>query len=115
MSHSRTDHSPQWTDMIQDDYGINETVAVSKYCPLDYCNEKDSNMSLKGSDSQCNYNHSGTLCGECHPGLSLDLGSTQCLYVVPTSTLLFSYHSHWQDLRLSFPLNYLTSLYLKEH
>ena len=36
-------------------------------------------MTLSEPDSQCNYNHSGTLCGRCQPGLSLALGSAQCL------------------------------------
>ena len=30
-------------------------------------------------DFQCSYNHSGTLCGGCQPGLSLALESAQCL------------------------------------
>ena len=68
-----------WVGMIQDDNGTNGTVAASKYCPLDYCNAEDSNVILSEPDSQCNFNHSGTLCGGCQPGLSLALGSAQCL------------------------------------
>ena len=68
-----------WVGMIQNDNGSNGTVAASEYCPLDYCNTEDSNVTLSEPDSQCNYNHSGTLCGGCQPGLSLALGSTQCL------------------------------------
>ena len=68
-----------WVGMIQDDNGANGTVAASEYCPLDYCNAEDSNVTLSEPDSQCNYNHSGTLCGGCQPGLSLALGSAQCL------------------------------------
>ena len=68
-----------WVGMIQDDNGTNGTVAASKYCPLDYCNAEDSNVTLCEPDCQCNYNHSGTLCGGCQPGLSLALGSAQCL------------------------------------
>ena len=65
-----------WVGMIQDDNG---TVVASEYCPLDYCSGEDSNVTLSEPDSQCNYNHSGTLCGGCQPGLSLALGSAQCL------------------------------------
>ena len=65
-----------WVGMIQDGNG---TVAASEYCPLDYCSGEDSNVTLSEPDSQCNYNHSGTLCGGCQPGLSLALGSAQCL------------------------------------
>ena len=68
-----------WVGVIQDDNGTNETVAVSEYCSLNYCSAEDSNVTLSEPDSQCNYNHSGTLCGGCQPGLSLALGSAQCL------------------------------------
>ena len=68
-----------WVGVIQDDNGTNETVAASEYCPLNYCSGEDSNVTLSEPDSQCNYNHSGTLCGGCQPGLSLALGSAQCL------------------------------------
>ena len=68
-----------WVGMIQDDNGTNGTVAASEYCPLDYCYKGDSNATLQESDSQCNYNHAGILCGGCQPGLSLALGSAQCL------------------------------------
>ena len=68
-----------WVGMIQNDNGFNGTVAASEYCPLNYCNTEDSNVTLSEPDSQCNYNHSGTLCGGCQPGLSLALGNAQCL------------------------------------
>ena len=68
-----------WVGVIQDDNGTNETVAASEYCPLDYCNGEERNVTLSEPDSQCNFNHSGTLCGGCQPGFSLALGSAQCL------------------------------------
>ena len=68
-----------WVGMIDDDNGTNGTVAASQNCPLNYCNKAASNVTLSESDSQCRYNHSGTLCVGCQPGLSLALGSTQCL------------------------------------
>ena len=68
-----------WVGVIQDGNGTNKTVAASEYCPLNYCSGEDSNVKLSEPDSQCNYNHSGTLCGGCQPGLSLALGSAQCL------------------------------------
>ena len=57
----------------------NDTVAATEYCPLNYCNGEEINVTLNNSDTQCNYNHSGTLCGGCQSGLSLALGSAQCL------------------------------------
>ena len=55
----------------------NEALVTSEYCPLNYC--KSERVHLGEYDSQCNYNHSGTLCGGCRAGLSLALGSSQCL------------------------------------
>ena len=68
-----------WVGMTKDDNGTNGTVAASQFCSLNYCNKKYSNVTLSKPDSQCNYNHSGILCGACQPGLSLALGSERCL------------------------------------
>ena len=57
----------------------NETVAAGHHCPFNYCSREEIRVNLSDPDSQCNYNHSGTLCGGCQPGLSLALGSNQCL------------------------------------
>ena len=63
----------------------NGTVAASQYCPFNYCKMEPIQLTLQdgnssGPDSQCNFNHSGILCGGCQPGLSLTLGSSkQCL------------------------------------
>ena len=65
-----------WVGTLQN---CNETVAASEYCSSDYCDRENVNVTLSEPDSQCNYNHSGTLCGGCQPGLSLALGSAQCL------------------------------------
>ena len=54
-------------------------VKVSTSCPFDYCNADRIAVSLKHPDTQCAFNHSGILCGACQPGLSLALGSPQCL------------------------------------
>ena len=61
-----------------------DKVAASQYCPLSYCKNESVHVSLtehttNGSDSQCNYNRSGILCGGCQSGLSLALGSDRCL------------------------------------
>ena len=57
----------------------NETVAAGHTVPSNYCSQEEIRVNLSDPDSQCNYNHSGTLCGGCQPGLSLALGSNQCL------------------------------------
>ena len=63
----------------------NNTLVASQYCPLNYCKDESIQVTLQdnsttGPDSQCNYRHSGVLCGGCQPGLSLALGSEQCLH-----------------------------------
>ena len=57
----------------------NETVAASN-CPYNYCKREEINITFEDPDSQCNFNHTGTLCGRCQPGLSLALGTNQCLH-----------------------------------
>ena len=52
---------------------------TSYNCPYNFCTMKEINIILNDSDSQCNFNHSGTLCGGCRSGLSLVLGSNTCL------------------------------------
>ena len=66
----------------------NETVTTSN-CPYKYCNREEINVTLEDPDSQCNFNHSGTLCGGCQPGLSLALGTNQCLQCHNTNIALF--------------------------
>ena len=65
----------------------NETVAASN-CPYNYCNREEINVTLEDPDSQCNFNHSGTLCGGCQPGLGLALGTNQCLHCPNTHLAL---------------------------
>ena len=69
-------------------YGKN-TVAASKYCPYKYCKRARTEVNLTAQESesdynttdvQCNLHHSGVLCGGCQPGLSLALGTNQCLH-----------------------------------
>ena len=52
---------------------------IHRYCPFDYCKYRDMNINLENPDDQCAFNHSGTLCGGCQEGLSLALGSSQCI------------------------------------
>ena len=66
------------------------TLAASKYCHYNYCKINKIYLTLQepdfehsnhsSTDIQCNYRHSGILCGGCQPGLSLALGSDRCLH-----------------------------------
>ena len=51
---------------------------VSSRCPFDYCLPYSSNLNLLNPDSQCQFNRTGVLCGQCHQGLSAVFGSSQC-------------------------------------
>ena len=68
-----------WVGLVRNNNQQNGTLATSEYCPLNYCKNNVQNIYLSKSNSQCQYNHSGTLCGGCQPGLSVALGSAQCL------------------------------------
>ena len=57
---------------------------IYPHCPLNYCHPPTTkvyiNLSMElGSDAQCNFNRSGTLCGRCQAGFSLSLGSSHCI------------------------------------
>ncbi|XP_065908038.1 uncharacterized protein [Dysidea avara] len=51
---------------------------VSLHCPFDYCLPHSSQLNLSMPDSQCQFNRSGVLCGQCKHGLSTVFGSSQC-------------------------------------
>ena len=56
-----------------------EGLILHPHCPFDYCTKEKMNIEVDNSDTQCNYNRSGILCGECANDLSLVLGSSRCL------------------------------------
>ena len=54
-------------------------------CPFDYCYTPDKQVSVNlnhpnGSDTQCDSNRTGTLCGTCKQGFSVSLGSSKCVH-----------------------------------
>ena len=51
---------------------------MSVHCPFVYCLPKSSHLNLSNPDSQCQFNRTGILCGECKSGLSVVLGTSQC-------------------------------------
>ena len=51
---------------------------VSSSCPFDYCSPHSSYINLSNPDSQCQFNRTGVLCGQCQQSLSAVLGSSQC-------------------------------------
>ena len=68
---------------------------IYQYCPLDYCHPPSAKVYINfnkkhGSDAQCNFNRSGTLCGKCQPGFSLSLGSSHCIKCPKITILCYS-------------------------
>ena len=54
-------------------------VVVYTPCPFDYCNTAQVSFSPTDPDPQCALNRTGILCGRCQDGLSLALGSNNCI------------------------------------
>ena len=55
-----------------------EVIVVHSYCPYDYCNRDQTEVSLDSQDEQCALNHAGTLCGKCRANYSSVLGTSRC-------------------------------------
>ncbi|XP_065896231.1 uncharacterized protein [Dysidea avara] len=51
---------------------------VSPHCPLRYCLPHPTQLNFSTLNSQCQFNRSGQLCGQCQQGLSTVFGSSQC-------------------------------------
>ena len=54
-------------------------VLLHNHCPFGYCKSEVSFVDLRNPDSQCSQQRSGILCGACKVGLSLSLGSSNCM------------------------------------
>ena len=54
-------------------------VIVHKHCPFEYCKPEQLDVNLTHPETQCAFDHYGTLCGACKPNCSLALGGSQCL------------------------------------
>ena len=54
-------------------------LILHSQCPFDYCIMPPSYIDPSNSDSQCDFNRSGILCGSCEPELSVAFGSFHCL------------------------------------
>ena len=74
----------------------NETMAASN-CPYNYCNRGEIYMALEDPDSQCNFNHSCTLCGGCRLVSVLPWAPINVCTVLTLIFLSF-YHLPWQEL-----------------
>ena len=68
-----------WVQNITNESGY----LIYPHCPFDYCFPPTETVTINlniqhGADSQCSFNRSGIVCGECKTGLSLSLGTNHC-------------------------------------
>ena len=68
-----------WIGVLHGKTSNKSVIMFHEHCPFDYCNTKVVKLNLDNGDEQCAFNRSGILCGACMPGLSLALGTSQCL------------------------------------
>ena len=55
-------------------------ILLARYCPLNFCRTDEKVINLgTNSNSQCDFNHAGTLCGGCENNYSLAIGSSHCV------------------------------------
>ena len=56
----------------------NYSYYISQHCPFHYCIPYPFHLNLSTPDTQCQFNRSGLLCGQCQHGLSTVFGSSYC-------------------------------------
>ena len=56
----------------------NVNIGYSSHCPTRYCDETKSIVNVSNRSSLCLHGHTGVLCGQCKPGLSVTVGSPEC-------------------------------------
>ena len=67
--------APYWIGLPND---TNSSILIHPHCPFDYCQLQDISITAESVNTQCQYQRSGVLCGSCHEGLSMILGSSEC-------------------------------------
>ena len=68
-----------WVSAYTDDSSQQTQIyKLSLYCPLNHCLPESSHLNLSNPDSQCQFNRTGLLCGNCKLGLSVVFGTRQC-------------------------------------
>ena len=69
-------------------YNNSHTYQISSNCPFHYCLPQSSHLNFSTPNSQCQFNRSGLLCGECQQSLSCVFGSSNCQFCSNTYLLL---------------------------
>ena len=68
--------APYWVGLSSD---TNSSILIHPHCPFDYCQPEDISITAESVNTQCQYQRSGVLCGSCRDGLSMILGSSECM------------------------------------
>ena len=64
-----------WIGLYND---TNPSFLIHSHCPFDYCQLENIKINADTYNIQCQNHRSGVLCGSCHEGLSMILGSSEC-------------------------------------
>jgi len=75
-----------WIAPIQNNNSY--SYKISLHCPFYYCLPHISHLNFSTPNSQCQFNRSGILCGQCQQGLSTIFGSSHCQQCSNTYLLL---------------------------
>ena len=75
---TRKNGSKFWVGTAHFSNGSYQGLILYRSCPIDYCKTVDVNFTLRQPDVQCDFNHSGKLCGACATNHSLMLGNSRC-------------------------------------
>ena len=72
-----------WLDYVTLNQSNRSGYLIYPHCPFDYCHTPSQSVYIDlsiphGADTQCSFNRSNKLCGQCKSGLSLSLGSNHC-------------------------------------
>ena len=71
-----------WINIEEDEIIYNE------YCPHNYCKGGNKMIDLsKNSNSQCDFNRAGRLCGQCNDSYNLAIGSSNCIHCQTNNNL----------------------------
>ena len=74
----RRDKNTFWMGAVYENRTFGGLILHSG-CPFDYCIETSTLVKLDNLNIQCNYNHSGILCGSCISNYSIAFGTLHCL------------------------------------
>ena len=92
--------SKYWQVRTRPVFAQTVTYYISPHCPLLYCLPQSSQLNFFTSNSQCQFNRDGLLCGQCQQVLSTVFGYSHCQHCSNIYLLLII--TYIGEIRLSF-------------